>query len=93
MFLFFWVAWALFGLAVATALLWWSVKTRQFEQGRRAAMLPLEDENEDEDEEGIDTSGEGESPAARGRVVWVTVLVAMFFGLATAVILLVQAFS
>jgi len=39
----FWILWSLLGLAAATALFAWSVGTRQFENSRRAALLPFDD--------------------------------------------------
>ena len=43
MFSTFWIGWALLGLSVATILFAWSIKTRQFENSRRAALLPFDD--------------------------------------------------
>lgn len=43
MFLKFWIIWAFAGLSLATALFWWAMKSRQFEDSRRAAYLPLKD--------------------------------------------------
>jgi cbb3-type cytochrome oxidase maturation protein len=43
MFIDFWIGWALVGLAAATWLFAWSVKKGQFEESRRAALLPLDD--------------------------------------------------
>ena len=43
MFLAFWLAWALVGLSAAVLLFTWAVRTRQFESGRRAALIPFDD--------------------------------------------------
>ena len=43
MFIKFWVLWALATLAAAAWLLWWSVRTHQFEEQRRAGLLPFDD--------------------------------------------------
>jgi NADH:ubiquinone oxidoreductase subunit 5 (subunit L)/multisubunit Na+/H+ antiporter MnhA subunit len=43
MFFKFWIIWALIGLAGATCVFSWALRTRQFEEGRRAALLPLDD--------------------------------------------------
>lgn len=43
MFSTFWIGWALLGLLAATILFAWSIKTRQFENSRRAALLPFDD--------------------------------------------------
>jgi nitrogen fixation-related uncharacterized protein len=43
MFIKFWIGWALVGLALAVWLFAWSVRTRQFEEGRRAKYLPFDD--------------------------------------------------
>jgi nitrogen fixation-related uncharacterized protein len=38
-----WLLWLLIGLAVAAWIFWWAVRRGQFEEGRRAALLPLDD--------------------------------------------------
>jgi len=43
MFLKFWILWALLALTIATWLFKWAVNTGQFEEARRAALLPLDD--------------------------------------------------
>lgn len=43
MFLKFWLGWALIGLAAATWLFAWAVRSRQFDEARRAALLPFDD--------------------------------------------------
>jgi nitrogen fixation-related uncharacterized protein len=43
MFIRFWLLWLLLGLAVATWVLSWAIRTRQFEEPRRAALLPFDD--------------------------------------------------
>jgi len=42
-FLTFWLGWALVGLAAATWLFAWAVRSRQFDEARRAALLPFDD--------------------------------------------------
>jgi nitrogen fixation-related uncharacterized protein len=43
MFVRFWILWALIGLSAATWLFRWAVITGQFDDPRRAALLPLDD--------------------------------------------------
>jgi len=43
MFLAFWIGWALVGLAIAVFVFAWAIKSRQFEQSRKAALLPFDD--------------------------------------------------
>jgi nitrogen fixation-related uncharacterized protein len=43
MFVRFWILWAVAGLAIATWLFRWAVVTGQFDDARRAALLPLDD--------------------------------------------------
>ena len=42
-FLKFWILWALVGLAVAVWLFYWSLRSRQYQESRRAALLPFDD--------------------------------------------------
>ena len=46
MFLRFWILWAFVGLSIATAIFWWALHRGQFEDSRRAALLPLDDVDE-----------------------------------------------
>ncbi|NUP88367.1 MAG: hypothetical protein HUU25_00945 [Candidatus Sumerlaeia bacterium] len=39
----FWIVWAALGLAAAAYLFWWALRTRQFEESRRAALIVLDD--------------------------------------------------
>ena len=82
MFTYFWLVWATIGLIGAIILFRWSLKTRQFQDSRRAALLPFDDEAPAE-------SGE----KARNPRLFLTVAVIMGFGIVTAIILLLQAFS
>ena len=43
MFVRFWILWAVAGLTIATWLFRWAVVTGQFDEPRRAALLPLDD--------------------------------------------------
>lgn len=43
MFITFWLVWGLVGLGFATWLFAWAVKTRQFENSRKAALIPFDD--------------------------------------------------
>lgn len=43
MFIAFWIGWALIGLMVAVLVFVWAMKTRQFEESRRAALIPFDD--------------------------------------------------
>jgi hypothetical protein len=43
MYLAFWIGWGLIGLAATVGVFAWAVRTRQFTQSRRAALLPFDD--------------------------------------------------
>jgi cbb3-type cytochrome oxidase maturation protein len=43
MFARFWILWAFIGLALATWIFWWAVRRGQFDDSRRAGLLPLDD--------------------------------------------------
>jgi hypothetical protein len=43
MFFQFWIVWALIGILAATWVFSWALRTRQFENSRRAGLLPLDD--------------------------------------------------
>lgn len=47
MFLKFWLLWAFLGLSIATAVFWWALSRGQFDDSRRAALLPLDDVEDD----------------------------------------------
>ena len=81
MFLTFWIGWAFVGLAVATWLFAWSIKTRQFENSRRASLLPFDD---------VSPVATRESEK-KGRTIFYTVLglFALAFGLIIITISLV----
>lgn len=64
MFLNFWIGWAFVGLLAATGLFAWSVKTRQFSDSKRAALLPFDDV----------TPQEKSTDTKKGSGLWVTVL-------------------
>lgn len=51
MFINFWIIWSLVGLVIATLLFAWSVKTRQFSNSRRAALIPFDDVKPEKDDE------------------------------------------
>lgn len=72
MFVNFWILWSLLGLGVATALFAWSVKTRQFENSRRASMLPFDD---------IKPESKDDKPAEKNRLLFWTVILLMLLSL------------
>jgi nitrogen fixation-related uncharacterized protein len=43
MFTRFWIAYTILGLALALVIFAWAVRTRQFEESRRAGLLPFDD--------------------------------------------------
>jgi cbb3-type cytochrome oxidase subunit 3 len=43
MFIRFWILWMMLGLSAAVWVFAWAVRTRQFTQGRRAALIPFDD--------------------------------------------------
>jgi nitrogen fixation-related uncharacterized protein len=47
MFTRFWIAYTILGLALAVAIFAWAVRTRQFEESRRAGLLPFDDAEPD----------------------------------------------
>ena len=59
MFMSFWIGWAILGLIIATWLFAWSVRTRQFENGKRASLLPFDDIDPGIDQAEIPNKGRG----------------------------------
>ena len=39
----FWIGWGLVGLAFSVGVFVWAVRTRQFTQSRKAALIPFDD--------------------------------------------------
>jgi nitrogen fixation-related uncharacterized protein len=74
MFTGFWILWSIIGLALATALFAWSVKTRQFENSRRAALIPFDDVKPDAKNEG--------KPVKKNRLLFWTVMFLLVLSLA-----------
>lgn len=78
MFIKFWIIWAVAGLSVATWLFIWSLKTRQFENSRKASLLPFDD---------IDMA-KTESNTGKGRGILITVVSMLAISIATSLVVL-----
>lgn len=81
MFLAFWIFWAFVGLAAATLLFAWSVKTHQFENSRRAALIPFDD---------LEPAKSGSTK--EGRTLFLTIMTMLVLGVISIVVMLVLAF-
>lgn len=81
MFLGFWILWALIGLAAATALFAWSIRTKQFENSRRASLLPFDDVAP------VKPGGAG----ARNRGLFITIALLIGLGIITTIIMVTAA--
>jgi hypothetical protein len=83
MYLAFWIGWGLIGLAFTVAVFAWAVRTRQFSQSRRAALLPFDDISPEDSPPGV---GERRS---RGNAILATIFIVA--GLLFTVVMLVVA--
>jgi nitrogen fixation-related uncharacterized protein len=61
MFITFWIIWSFIGLTAATLLFYWSVKTRQFNNSRRAALMPFDD---------VKPTGREDKPETKNRLLF-----------------------
>ena len=83
MFTYFWLVWATIGMIGAIILFRWALKTRQFKDSRRAALLPFDD----------GPPAEAGERVHNPRLFMMTVVVIMGLGILSAAFLLIQAFS